>query len=472
MSRKRELAKNTAILTVGRICSQLVSFFLLPLYTAILSKEDYGTFDLFITYGTLLLPIVNLQLDQGLFRFMLDYRGDDNELRKIFSSVSCFNVFQCFVFGLVILIVQSFIRIKHLKFLFFYVVCLSLVMLLQQFVRGLGRSKVYAIGSFILASSTIVFNVFMLVVLKKGIEGLFIATISAQMITIGYFIINCKAWRYFSFSSFNREVLKEVSSYSIPLIPNNLAWWVVNVSDRTVISYFLGVAANGIYTVSNKFSGAFIQVYNIFNLSWTETVSLHFDDDDRDEFLSETITTIFSLFSCACFCIVAIMPFIFPLLVNTEYADAYSQIIILMYAMLLRILVGLYSTVYIAEKNSKKVATTSFISAIINLATNIVLISRIGLYAASLSTLLAFGSMAIVRYIDINKSVKMRIKRGIIYSSVIISVVLLVSYYLNNAYINSIVLIAIIVYSYLVNKDFIKSVIKMIKNKLGKKGTY
>ena len=116
MSRKRELAKNTAILTVGRICSQLVSFFLLPLYTAILSKEDYGTFDLFITYGTLLLPIVNLQLDQGLFRFMLDYRGDDNELRKIFSSVSCFNVFQCFVFGLVILIVQSFIRIKHLKF--------------------------------------------------------------------------------------------------------------------------------------------------------------------------------------------------------------------------------------------------------------------------------------------------------------------------------------------------------------------
>ena len=184
------------------------------------------------------------------------------------------------------------------------------------------------------------------------------------------------------------------------------------------------------------------------------------------------VTTIFSLFSCACFCIVAIMPFIFPLLVNTEYADAYSQIIILMYAMLLRILVGLYSTVYIAEKNSKKVATTSFISAIINLATNIVLISRIGLYAASLSTLLAFGSMAIVRYIDINKSVKMRIKRGIIYSSVIISVVLLVSYYLNNAYINSIVLIAIIVYSYLVNKDFIKSVIKMIKNKLGKKGTY
>lgn len=46
MSRKTELAKNTAILTVGKLCTQCISFFLLPLYTAILSTEEYGTFDL------------------------------------------------------------------------------------------------------------------------------------------------------------------------------------------------------------------------------------------------------------------------------------------------------------------------------------------------------------------------------------------------------------------------------------------
>ena len=76
MSRKTELAKNTAILTVGRLCTQCISFFLLPLYTAILSTEEYGTFDLLVTYSTLLLPLVNWQLDQGLFRFMLDYSKD------------------------------------------------------------------------------------------------------------------------------------------------------------------------------------------------------------------------------------------------------------------------------------------------------------------------------------------------------------------------------------------------------------
>lgn len=79
MSRKTELAKNTAILTVGKLCTQCISFFLLPLYTAILSTEEYGTFDLLVTYSTLLLPLVNWQLDQGLFRFMLDYRGNKEE---------------------------------------------------------------------------------------------------------------------------------------------------------------------------------------------------------------------------------------------------------------------------------------------------------------------------------------------------------------------------------------------------------
>ena len=52
MSRKTELAKNTAILTIGKLCTQCISFFLLPLYTAILSTEDYGTFDLLVTYAT------------------------------------------------------------------------------------------------------------------------------------------------------------------------------------------------------------------------------------------------------------------------------------------------------------------------------------------------------------------------------------------------------------------------------------
>ena len=88
MGRSKDLAKNTAILTFGKICTQSISFFMLPLYTSLLNTAEYGLFDLLVTYAALLLPLVNWQLDQGLFRFMLDVRGqaDAFVLNRLFDK--------------------------------------------------------------------------------------------------------------------------------------------------------------------------------------------------------------------------------------------------------------------------------------------------------------------------------------------------------------------------------------------------
>ena len=82
MTKEKELIKNTAIITFGKICTQLVGFFLLPLYTAVLSTVEYGTVDLVLTYSSLLLPFVTLALEQALFRFLIDVRGLSSFLCK------------------------------------------------------------------------------------------------------------------------------------------------------------------------------------------------------------------------------------------------------------------------------------------------------------------------------------------------------------------------------------------------------
>ena len=58
MNRKKELAMNTVILAVGKICTQLINFFLLPLYTSLLTTDDYGVVDLFSTYTALLVQFL------------------------------------------------------------------------------------------------------------------------------------------------------------------------------------------------------------------------------------------------------------------------------------------------------------------------------------------------------------------------------------------------------------------------------
>ena len=69
MSRNTTLLKNTLIILFGKVCTQLISYFLLPVYTTVLSTEEYGTVDLLITYVTLIAPIITLQMEAAVFRF-------------------------------------------------------------------------------------------------------------------------------------------------------------------------------------------------------------------------------------------------------------------------------------------------------------------------------------------------------------------------------------------------------------------
>ena len=81
MSREKSLVKNTFIIALGKISTQFISFLLLPLYTALLTTEEYGTVDLFNTFVRLLLPIATLMIEQAAFRFLLE-----NHMRNTSSS--------------------------------------------------------------------------------------------------------------------------------------------------------------------------------------------------------------------------------------------------------------------------------------------------------------------------------------------------------------------------------------------------
>ena len=72
-NRAKDLAVNTIIIGIGKFSTQIVSFLLLPLYTSILTAEEYGIYDLIITIATFLLPIITLLMQESMFRFLIDY---------------------------------------------------------------------------------------------------------------------------------------------------------------------------------------------------------------------------------------------------------------------------------------------------------------------------------------------------------------------------------------------------------------
>ena len=468
MGRKQELAKNTVILTVGKICTQFVSFMLLPLYTALLSAEEYGIVDLFNTYVILLVPLFNWQFENGLFRFMLDCRNDKKKTQELFSTVLTTNFIQVFGYLLLYFIVQRFLHTEYKIFLAIDVALNILLNTMMQFPRGIGKNSVYAFASFLSASATVVLNVILIVVFHLGAYGLFIATAAAKLLTLAYLVVCLRVWQYYRPHYFSINAFKEISRYSIPLIPNSLSWWIIGASDRSVIARFIGIAANGVFSVANKFSGLFSTFFSIFNLSWTESVALHIKDEDHESFLTEMINQLFCIFAAVCFGIIACMPFVFPFMIDAKYSAAYPQIPILMVGILFQIIMGLYSTIYVALKKSVEVAKTTLYAAVINLMVDFGLINHIGIYAASLSTLAAFAFVAIYRYFHVQRYVSVKFTAKVKISTILAGVFVIVAYYYNNFFLNIVSLLVAISYALTMNWSFVKAIFGAMKSGLGR----
>lgn len=460
MNKKREFVKNTLIISFGKISTQLIVFLLLPLYTAVLNKSEYGYVDLVLTYVSLLAPLVSLQLENALFRFLVDSRNDEDKKSKYITNVFYTLTIMFLLVSAILVLINLMFNIKYFEYLIILVMITMFTNMLLQYSRGIGSNINYSIGSMIIGISTVLFNILFLVVLKYGIVGMFISQILANILGIVYLSITNKVYKYVNYKNFDKQETKNMLKYSLPLIPNSVCWWVINVSDRTLISLFIDVGANGIYSVSNKFSNAFITVYNMVNLSWVESSSLHINDSDRDEFFSSMISDIFKLFINLAALVVAVMPFVFPILINKQYIDAYTYIPLLLVGSIFNVLVGLLSGVYLAKKLTKQIATTTLFSAILNILFNVMLIRYIGIWAAALSTVLAFMIMSIYRMIDVQKYAKIKLNYNSILPAVLLFILVSTTYYINNIYLNIFMIILSGVITVWINKNIILKLFK------------
>lgn len=468
MSRGKELIKNTAIIAVGKVCTKFLSFFLLPFYTAVLSQEDYGVVDLINTYISLLLPLVVFQIEDAIFRYTIDVREKEEEKRKVISTAFYFCMAQSVIFTLVFGVISAFVNIPYGIYLYINVVISIFSGMFLQLTRGLGDNTVYAFASFLTAISAILMNIVLVLVFHMGADGLFITAFASNLLGVLYILGRENLFGFVRMRWFDKKLLKDMLSYSLPMVPNTLSWWVIGASDKTVVTWFLGSAQNGILAVSQKFSTVYTTFYSIFNLSWTENAAVHKDDTDSAEYYSSIIDTSFRVLSSACIGIIAVVALVFPILVNVKFDESYYQIPIYMLSSLLYSVIGIYSVVYIAFKKTGNIAKTSMTAAAINFLLNVVLIRYIGLYAASISSVVAYAVMLGIRYFDIQKFIKIRTNKKVVCSVVCVMAVQFVTYYIRNFWLSTANLALVIVYVIYLNRSFMTEILRFVKGKLRK----
>ena len=462
MKREKELVKNTLIIFIGKICTQFLSFFLLPLYTKLLDSSQYGLVDLYTTYQTLIIYVVYAQIEQAFFRFLIDDRSNENNRKEISSTVITYYLLTSIILGLIFFIINLIFNIKYCFLLYLMIILCSLTNILLQYLRGLGDNVGYSLSSFICAISTVIANVIFLIYFHFGANGMLIGCIVGYIFSIIFMLFRTKLFRYYGFKFYNFITMKKLLLYSLPLIPNALSWWVMSASDKIVVFIAIGNTANGLLAVSLKFSTVYSNMYTMFHLSWTESASLNINEKDCDKFFSDIINSMIKLFGCIAIGIILIMPFIFGILIDSSYNFSYNLIPFYILSAFFNVIQGLYSVVYIALKKTKEIAKSTVVAAFINLFIDIVLIRFVGIYAAVISSIISYFVISVYRYIDIKKYINVPLNIKDIIVLLFLFVISLLNYFYFSKIINAVILVVMFFICVFINKNFIFKIIGIV----------
>ena len=77
MTKNKVLAKNTIILAIGQFIPKLIAMITLPIITKAFSTEEYGIYDLIISFASLMLPLMTLLVQQAVFRFLINEKEEN-----------------------------------------------------------------------------------------------------------------------------------------------------------------------------------------------------------------------------------------------------------------------------------------------------------------------------------------------------------------------------------------------------------
>lgn len=410
MGKYKYLAKNVGLLTISNFATKLLSFFLVPLYTSVLTTAEYGTYDLFNTTVGVLLPILTLNVQEGVMRFALDKEYDRGALVTVGLRYTLTGS-AIVTAALLILVAMGIIPmgLTYAGYFLLMFVSQALSGFTSLYIRGIDRVRDLSISSVMASAVTITLNIVMLLPLNMGLDGYFLANIIGPLSQVAYIAIVANMPHDTHLSRRYERQTKEMLAYSKPLIANAIAWWVNNVSDRYIVIFFCGIAANGVYSVASKIPQILNVFQTIFNQAWALSSVKDYDPEDKDGFFANTYRAYNCIMTLICSAIIVVDQMLAHFLYANDFYIAWKYVPWLTIAILFGALSGYIGGFFTAVKDSKIFATSTVIGAVTNVVLNIISVPFIGPLGAAIATTICYVVVWVIRLRQSRKYIKLRI---------------------------------------------------------------
>lgn len=389
------LTRDTLVYGIGGAAAQIVNVLFIPIFTRIFSTSQFGALDFLLTLSAMAMLFAQAGLNSALFFF---YRRQDDvtQQRQVagtaLSLTAAFGVALA-VIGVIaagpisnaLLLTDTYASAVALAFAWVpinLVGSLALDLLRLEFrpvaysLLGLGRTLLASVVGAVLA----------------GPIGLGVAGLLAAYVVIGLAGTIVSLWiaRASWTPTFGRQTTSRMLRFGLPLVPTGVAYWVIAYSDRYFIIQILGISAAGVYGVANRVAmGVQLVMYAFEAAWWPFAYARAREPGHREEF-----ARIFRVFTIGMICIATLLGIfareLLLVLSTGTFVSAYQYVGILAMALIVHGAYGIISIGVQLGQRTKQMAWTSGLAALVNVALNILLIPRMGIFGAAAATLAAY----------------------------------------------------------------------------------
>ena len=325
----KKLAGETLIYGLSTVITSLLGIFLIPLYSKLFLPSQYGVINLINVTLAVLYVLVIFGLDSSTALWFWK-KEDDTERKKTFTTWICFHFIFSLAFSLPLLFFAYFFsqqitgNASH-YFLLILAACNFPFWTFQKIVNmwfRLQRKPMQAVGfALFVTICTLVFTVVFVVVFKWGLTGVFAAQLGSSLLSFLFGAFSLR--KIFDFRLFSRDRLKEMVTYSYPLVPAAICTWALTSASSFFIKSLKGIHDVGVYQIgvniaslSNIVISAFLQAWSPFALS------IHKDKDHKQ--IYSTVFSIYGIIGSVVVCGIFIFSReILTLFTSPQYYDAY-----------------------------------------------------------------------------------------------------------------------------------------------------
>ena len=279
----KRLGKHSVVYGLGGLVSRILAVLLLPLYTRYLSPSDYGKVETLIALTTVVGIALSAGIGSAFFRFYFD--SPEPAARRRVLRTSFWFIMGMATLGLVVGVALA----SDISQLLFgtskdaELVAASFVGLwagmnwtqLTNLFRVEERSAAFVSASIANILVTVGATLILVVALDKGPIGVIVGNFTGTLAVYAVLVLYRREQLGLEF---DRDLLRRMNTFGLPLVPSALFLWVTNFSDRIFLVKLADVHEVGLYSVGVRIASALVLLLTAFRLAWP-AFAYSIDDD-------------------------------------------------------------------------------------------------------------------------------------------------------------------------------------------------